>query len=366
MGGADLSTLVIAHALHEMGFKITLVAPVFELKYLKHVFGMDMPENIKYSFLPNIFPHSTIFHTVLMHMLTVKRAILEADIVIDGHTKNPFPYFMLSRSPLMLYIHDDLPPYLYDPFCALKYPLRTLKKILFVPMHAVTSSTLKMIAHFATSRSVILVASEFIKKAVTPLFPRRILVVNPPVDTQYFSLALSSNKREDQILIISRISPDKKLETAIELLKSLPSPIKMIIVGSLGDYRYLQKLKNLVERYKLSDRLKIKVNVSKGELREYMRTSKFYFHPKSGEYFGISIAEAMSAGLVPVVPDRGGHIGFVPKQFQYHDLIDAAEIILKNLDVPQATRESISMKVRDFSIDKFKSKIKKIIEYLCY
>ncbi len=44
-----------------------------------------------------------------------------------------------------------------------------------------------------------------------------------------------------------------------------------------------------------------------------MRKSKVYFHPMVGEHFGISIVEAMAAGLVPVVSDVGGPTEFVPK-----------------------------------------------------
>ena len=46
-----------------------------------------------------------------------------------------------------------------------------------------------------------------------------------------------------------------------------------------------------------------------------------------GEHFGISVLEAMAAGLIPVVPNEGGIIEFVPKKYQFNTIEHAAEII---------------------------------------
>ena len=62
-----------------------------------------------------------------------------------------------------------------------------------------------------------------------------------------------------------------------------------------------------------------------------MRKSKVYLHPFAGEPFGISTVEAMSAGLIPVVPDEGGYTEFVPEYYQFHTHQQAADIIGKIL-----------------------------------
>ena len=49
-----------------------------------------------------------------------------------------------------------------------------------------------------------------------------------------------------------------------------------------------------------------------------MLEAMVYFHSLAGEPFGISTVEAMSAGLIPVVPDIGGHTEFVPLKCQFH------------------------------------------------
>jgi glycosyltransferase involved in cell wall biosynthesis len=46
-----------------------------------------------------------------------------------------------------------------------------------------------------------------------------------------------------------------------------------------------------------------------------------------GEHFGISIVEAMALGCIPVVHDSGGMREFVPTQYRYRTIEQAAEKI---------------------------------------
>ncbi len=44
-----------------------------------------------------------------------------------------------------------------------------------------------------------------------------------------------------------------------------------------------------------------------------------------GEHFGISIVEAMALGCLPIVHDSGGMREFVPAQYRYTSIEQAAE-----------------------------------------
>ena len=72
--------------------------------------------------------------------------------------------------------------------------------------------------------------------------------------------------------------------------------------------------------------LEFEVNASLDRLLEIMRKSKVYVHRKPGEPFvGISTLEAMSAGLIPVVPSVDGHTEFVPQKYHFFELEEAAK-----------------------------------------
>ena len=58
-----------------------------------------------------------------------------------------------------------------------------------------------------------------------------------------------------------------------------------------------------------------------------MQESKVYFHPMTGEHFGMTVVEAMAAGLIPVVPNDSGPAEFVPQEYQFNTIEQAAEII---------------------------------------
>jgi glycosyltransferase involved in cell wall biosynthesis len=82
-----------------------------------------------------------------------------------------------------------------------------------------------------------------------------------------------------------------------------------------------------------------------------------------GEAFGISIVEAMSAGLIPVVPDYGGFTEFVPSKYQYgEDNNDLITKVKEALESPSSERIIVSNIADQFSEQNFKSKMKKLIE----
>jgi glycosyltransferase involved in cell wall biosynthesis len=181
----------------------------------------------------------------------------------------------------------------------------------------------------------VLTISEYCRKAIYNAFGVRAEILYPPVDVETFrKVALNSRRRENMILIISRIAPDKQIENAIEVAKILrergiAKKKGMVIAGNLHHYdeQYYQKLKKMIADYDLSDYISLQTNISFNKLVQLMQLAKVYFHPKVGEHFGISIVEAMAAGLVPIVSDVGGHTEFVPSKYHFHSIEHAGDLI---------------------------------------
>jgi glycosyltransferase involved in cell wall biosynthesis len=89
-----------------------------------------------------------------------------------------------------------------------------------------------------------------------------------------------------------------------------------------------------------------------------------------GEPFGISIAEAMASGLIAIVQTIGGSTEFVPSEYQYHSIQEAADIIsyvlneindVKYFNTMEKSLE-ISNRVSKFSIQSYKKNLKSIID----
>jgi O-antigen biosynthesis protein len=105
------------------------------------------------------------------------------------------------------------------------------------------------------------------------------------------------------------------------------------VLGGLSsrseDRDYLIHLKGISQGFNIH----FGVNVAQRKLGRLLRTSGLYWHaagigvdvvtnPEKCEHFGISIAEAMSAGAVPFAVGTGGAteiIDFAENGFLYHD-----------------------------------------------
>lgn len=209
--------------------------------------------------------------------------------------------------------------------------------------------------------STVITNSEFSRRAiVNALGLDNIYILSPPIDIETFrNVALMTNGDDDEtndiILVISRIAPHKKIENAIKLAKILKDNNVgkgMKIVGNLYYYffDYYSELKQMVLDLGLTDYITFEINASLDKLLSIIRESRVYFHPMIGEHFGISVLEAMAAGLIPVVPNEGGLIEFVPQEYQFNTIEQAAEIIMYVFnDLPRTERIKLSNNINKFS-----------------
>jgi glycosyltransferase involved in cell wall biosynthesis len=209
--------------------------------------------------------------------------------------------------------------------------------------------------------STVITNSEYSRRAIVDaLGLDNIYILSPPIDIETFlNVALMTNDNDDRtndtILVISRIAPHKKIENAIKLAKILKDNNVgkgMKIVGNLYHYffDYYSELKRMVIDLGLNDYITFEINASLNKLLSIIRESKVYFHPMIGEHFGISILEVMAAGLIPVVPNEGGFIEFVPKEYQYNTIDQAAKTIMyifKHL--PKTERIKLNYDINKFS-----------------
>ncbi|HEY5601132.1 MAG TPA: glycosyltransferase family 4 protein [Patescibacteria group bacterium] len=155
--------------------------------------------------------------------------------------------------------------------------------------------------------------SIFTKKIIDQSFGINSKVVYPPVDTEAFKPLT----KENYILSVGRFFShlhSKKQEVLIDAFGDLKiKGWKLVLAGGVDDKDYIEKLKKRAKGLKVE----FKFNVSLEELKKLYGKAKIYWHaagygedlqthPERAEHFGISIAEAMSAGCVPVVFNGGG------------------------------------------------------------
>src|SRR5215213_6176348 len=212
--------------------------------------------------------------------------------------------------------------------------------------------------------STVITNSKFSRGAIVNAFGLdNIYILSPPIDIETFrNVALMVNgddERNDIILVISRIAPHKKIENAIKLAKILKDNNigkGMKIVGNLYYYYfdYYSEIKQMVLGLGLTDYITFEINASLDKLLSIIRESRVYFHPMIGEHFGMAVLEAMAAGLIAVVPNEGGLTEFVPQEYQFNTIEQAAEIIMYVFNhLPKTERIKISDDINKFSNSRY-------------
>lgn len=189
---------------------------------------------------------------------------------------------------------------------------------------------------------LVVVNSEFTKshyvKAALPLgFNADIKVFHPPVDLQDISLNRRSPYR---ILSVGRFfvgghmkRQDALIQAFKELSKDFPDATLDLVGGVLpgNQHReYLEQCMQMAEGHNIN----FHIDAEQDILNELYASASIYWHatgyqvdfdtsPEKCEHFGISLVEAMSAGLIPIAVGAGGPseiIDFGKNGFLFHTL----------------------------------------------
>jgi alpha-1,2-mannosyltransferase len=364
LGGETTVAIETIESLHELGYEVELVTvQPPDLDSLSRAYG----KKIRIERIKSLLPFKLNYFGIYQRLLTMLSSIdlKDSEVVINTHG-DALPYRISGATPYLLYLH--FPTFLMSStasYASNKYRKSLFWRAYFKPYTVITHS---LAMRAITRSSLILTNSTFsgeaIREAFADVHPH---VLYPPVHTERFSHAYSQpiNAREVKVLVVARFSPEKQIENAITVANLLGGSIKFHIVGSLtpANRPYFKMLQNMIETYGLTHTVTLTPNASNEELIDAMSKSMVYFHTMIGEHFGVSIVEAMAAGLVPIVPAYGGCSEIVPSEYQYQTLQEAADYIAKNAKtVDDKKRLQMHDISRQFSPDSFRKAMKQYIE----
>ncbi|MDO8619193.1 MAG: glycosyltransferase [Candidatus Daviesbacteria bacterium] len=219
--------------------------------------------------------------------------------------------------------------------------------------------------------------SKFTKSYIEGSWGIKGQVIYPPVSIEDFKPA----KKKKQILSVGRFfgySKSKKHEVLINAFKELVAEhglpdFSLYLAGaaSEGDQDYLDELKALSSGYKIF----LYPNIDLKTLRKLFGESEIYWHaagfgetdPKKFEHFGITCVEAMAAGCIPVVINKGGLREIVDNGlngYLYNNVDELKEhtlVLIKDKSLREKMIKAGELKVLDFSKSTFVNLINKLI-----
>jgi len=156
---------------------------------------------------------------------------------------------------------------------------------------------------------------------------------------------------------------------SVKILVKKNSGFKIFIAGSYGDG--FNDVKNLVDKFKLSENIILLGEISEKEKIKYLQNCMIYLQPSRYEGFGLAIAEAMSCGAPIIASDSGevknlvGDAGFLLSGYQPEEIAAAIELLINDSDLRKAYSQKARKRIANkFHFDIRKNDIKKIIAKL--
>jgi glycosyltransferase involved in cell wall biosynthesis len=217
-------------------------------------------------------------------------------------------------------------------------------------------------------RTLILTDSHYAKRIIEETIGAYSKVLYPPVNCELFKQALAKEHRQNNVVTVGRLTWEKNFGIIPEIANRVKSAV-FHIVGSIVSEESLQLIRYIKRRsieLNLGHRIKIHLDPSTKERLNIMEKCKVYINCWKGEYFGIAVAEALSAGLAPVVPNDGGQVEIVPSpEHIYRDIDEAASRTEEWLSNWSPTRAfHLSQKAEKFSHDNFRRNLSDLLTNL--
>lgn len=358
-GGSVAVTISVVNALAESGYDVVLFTrhDINQEKILK-IMGEPLSNHIKIIVKPSILRSRNLLNLYenAIKLLTLK---MKCNLTIDTYSCYIFPWTDIA------YIHF---PYINNFLFKRKFPYLTKRRGIL--SDSINIPYIFFERNFEEYYQKLLIANSlFTANAIKEALGVDARVLYPPISTTFLQgfRTYGKARRENLVVAVGRITQDKKLWVIPQIANILRRrDIKFTIVGLLHDKNVYRKINTEIEKFGLLGKVRILTNVSRSELMEILGKAKVYLHPPTIEHFGISIAEAMAMGCIPVVYKIGGAKEFVPAEFVYENIKDASEKVEKALD-SWSMKEARKMNsiAQKFSDSNFRKKFVEIFSAYC-
>jgi len=188
--------------------------------------------------------------------------------------------------------------------------------------------------------------------------------VYPPVPDKFPDIPW--DKKKDGFICIGRITPDKKLDRVITILKEVREKgwdVHLHIIGSACNVEYRKYLEHVC--HKNQEWIFIEGNIPGERKSGIIAEHKFGIHGKDNEPFGIAVGEMVNAGCIVWVPNGGGQVEIVRHPaLIYHNEVDAVnkiESILQSQPLQVEMRDHLKTQSRKFSPARFRAEIREVV-----
>ena len=195
--------------------------------------------------------------------------------------------------------------------------------------------------------------SSFVAQRIERYYERKAEILHPPVDTDSFTPG--DEERQDFCLMVSALSPYKRIDIAIDACEKLDLELRVVGEGP--------------ERERLSQRsgpgIKLLGRVDHDELATLYRRARCVLQPGT-EDFGIAAVEALASGCPVVALGEGGVLDIV--EDGEHGVLysepGSAAALAAAIDKCLAIRFNelnLRRRAEDFSTERFENRLRELM-----
>jgi Glycosyltransferase len=346
-GGGEFVAIAIANTLAANNRNVVLFsAQQINPQAIKNYFGETLNPKIQTLQQPtNFAPRGPIdFYQTIIHSYIAKN---KCSTFVDAFSNCVYPWTQVS------YIHY---PYLNRAAFKSSFPYLSSPRI----NQAATVPEVILEKNLIDYKKRLVIAnSHYTAHEVEAFSKKPVEVIYPPFASNISIIGRTTAKNLDENLVVttSRLDSNKLLERIPLIAQQTDRDIRYAVIGRLYNQPVLDYLQSVVKKLGVEDRVRFYPNASAEQKIELLKRAKIYLHTMVGEHFGISIVEAMALGCIPIVHNSGGMVEFVPAQYRYQTVIDAAEKISREITGWTAAKAEEAKAIADrFSLPNFSAK----------
>jgi len=200
--------------------------------------------------------------------------------------------------------------------------------------------------------------SKYTQRRIEKYYRREAQVIYPPVVA--LTPTLSQGEREqngEYFLVVSRLSPYKKVDIVVEAFNKLDLPL--VVIGEGQQEKHLKKIAN--------DNIKVLGWQSDETITEYYANARAFIFPAEDD-FGMTAVEAMVHGVPVIAFGKGGALEIV-KEGVTGELFAAQtpEVLadgIRRFMLKEKTydKDAIRKSAQEFSREKFEKQMREYIE----
>jgi glycosyltransferase involved in cell wall biosynthesis len=244
-------------------------------------------------------------------------------------------------------------------------------------MH-MTSKQIDKIA--ARNAAAVTAVSSFVADQIERIYKLRARVVNPGIDLETFNPHVKGERIRSKygihdsplLLTVSRLWPAKNLETALRSFRIVADNFEDAHYIIVGDGPSRPNLQDLVNRLRLTGRVRFVYDAEVEVLAEYYAACDIFVFPALSEPWGLSLLEAMATGKPIVAADDGGPAeivdhkvdGLLVKPADSNSYAEAIIQLLKDRSTMECIGERAAAKAKNYSWERMASAYSQIYDSL--